>query len=134
MYECAKNLTEVLRNQYRNVVCWHQPAYGTGWPGRWARLIEVDPWSGQEYVAYDKLFVKDVHIIIEDTLPIRYRASDEFRVQMENEIDRAMGSPYVHTWELGDIVVWNNRGTLHSRTSITSGQQRRMWRITFDRS
>lgn len=35
-----------------------------------------------------------------------------------------------HEWRLGDVVVWDNRCTIHSRGSFSSSERRRLHRIT----
>ena len=34
---------------------------------------------------------------------------------------------YVHTWHLGDLVIWDNRSTMHRATPFDMTEPRRMW-------
>lgn len=37
---------------------------------------------------------------------------------------------YEHVWRVGDIVMWDNRCTLHARTDFSAGERRLMRRVT----
>lgn len=41
---------------------------------------------------------------------------------------------YRHRWQAGDVVVWNNRTTLHYATNDYDGFRRMLYRTTFRRS
>ncbi|MFP6815540.1 MAG: TauD/TfdA family dioxygenase, partial [Pseudomonadales bacterium] len=35
---------------------------------------------------------------------------------------------YQHTWSVGDVMVWDNRCTIHRRDEFDDAQRRVMWR------
>ncbi len=35
---------------------------------------------------------------------------------------------YSHKWKVGDVVIWDNRNSMHARTDFPSDQRRLMWR------
>ncbi len=35
---------------------------------------------------------------------------------------------YEHVWRVGDLVMWDNRCTIHRRDAFDSGERRIMWR------
>ena len=37
---------------------------------------------------------------------------------------------YEHVWRVGDILMWDNRCTLHARTDFSAGERRLMRRVT----
>jgi taurine dioxygenase len=37
---------------------------------------------------------------------------------------------YEHVWRVGDIVMWDNRCTLHARTDFSAAERRLMRRVT----
>ncbi len=37
---------------------------------------------------------------------------------------------YEHRWKVGDILLWDNRGTLHARRDFNPEENRRMPRVT----
>lgn len=134
MYRIIDLIPKSRLNVLRTMIAWHRPAYGTGWEGRWNRLIELDPITGLEWLAWDKLFVTrlaDIHT--REILEQEYQ--EEIQAELNEYMDALMTSPgyqYTHHWAPNDLVVWSNRGLVHTRTQIGSGQSRKMWRITFD--
>ena len=37
---------------------------------------------------------------------------------------------YCHKWKVGDLLMWDNRNSMHARTDFPSDQRRLMWRTT----
>ena len=37
---------------------------------------------------------------------------------------------YEHVWQVGDLVMWDNRCSMHARTDFDPGERRMMRRIT----
>jgi taurine dioxygenase len=37
---------------------------------------------------------------------------------------------YEHVWRVGDILMWDNRCTLHARTDFSAGERRLLRRVT----
>ncbi len=37
---------------------------------------------------------------------------------------------YEHVWRLGDLVMWDNRCSMHARTDFPAGERRLLWRTT----
>ena len=37
---------------------------------------------------------------------------------------------YEHVWQVGDILMWDNRCTLHARTDFSAGERRLLRRVT----
>ena len=54
----------------------------------------------------------------------------EGKVLLEELIAHAIDSRFVwkHRWEVGDLVMWDNRCTMHRRTPFDDRQRRVMWR------
>ena len=48
------------------------------------------------------------------------------------EMQREPRFLYEHVWQLGDLVMWDNRCTLHARTDFPRGQRRLLRRITVE--
>jgi hypothetical protein len=116
-----------------SIRCWHQPAYGTGWAGRWQRLLDIDPRTGEEFLAFDEVFINRMRSGNGQFGSEEWGAKIvvHFRNLMATRI-RQIAPYYEHHWEPNDLLIWVNRGLAHTRDSVTPGQERRMWRITFD--
>ena len=58
---------------------------------------------------------------------------DEGKALLKDLLDRATGPDrvYRHSWELGDVVIWDNRGVLHRATPYDPSSPRDMHRTTF---
>ena len=41
---------------------------------------------------------------------------------------------YEHVWQVGDLIMWDNRCTLHARTNFPSNQRRLLRRVTIEDS
>ena len=37
---------------------------------------------------------------------------------------------YEHVWQVGDLVMWDNRCSMHARTDFPHEERRLMWRTT----
>jgi hypothetical protein len=133
LYSVVDEVSEWFEdNEYvsdpNDIRCWHQPAYGTGWAGRWNRLFEIHPRTGQTFVAFDETFIRRIVCKTNEWTPEEV-ASEKVEVA---DIIRNQAQSYEHQWLPTDLLLWDNRGLAHSRTAISSGEQREMWRITFD--
>ncbi len=130
-YEAVSEVRDWFEDdEARDILCWHQPAYGTGWAGRWNRLIELHPRTGREFVAFDETFIRRIKLASSG-----YEWDEERLKSTKVELAlilRVNAPRYDHHWEPNDLVIWDNRGLVHSRTAVTEGEAREMWRITFD--
>lgn len=59
--------------------------------------------------------------------------ADESRALLDDLLDRATtpDKVYRHEWQVGDVVVWDNRGVLHRALPYDPGSPRDMHRTTF---
>ena len=39
---------------------------------------------------------------------------------------------YVHEWQKGDVLMWDNRSSMHARRDFPADQIRLMWRTTLE--
>jgi taurine dioxygenase len=58
---------------------------------------------------------------------------DESRALIDELCDHAENPRFVyqHKWQVGDILVWDNRCTQHARTDFSENERRLMKRVTF---
>jgi taurine dioxygenase len=59
-------------------------------------------------------------------------AQDESDALLNAVFDHAEKPDFVyrHKWRLGDLIVWDNRCSMHARDDFPSDQRRLMWRTT----
>jgi alpha-ketoglutarate-dependent taurine dioxygenase len=60
-------------------------------------------------------------------------APDDGRALLDDLLDRATTPDcvYKHTWQVGDVVIWDNRGVLHRAAPYDPASPRDMHRTTF---
>jgi len=59
-------------------------------------------------------------------------AADEGRMLLDELCDH-LEDPrfqYAHHWKAGDILIWDNRCTIHARTDFDASQRRLLKRVT----
>ncbi|MDH0896082.1 MULTISPECIES: TauD/TfdA family dioxygenase [unclassified Pseudomonas] len=94
-----------------------EPIQGTEHP-----LVRTHPESGK------KLLFLSVHTEVE--IP---GYDPEKGAALIARLREHLGDPrfsYTHTWEVGDIVYWDNQATLHARNAFPATQRRRLKRIS----
>ena len=114
----SPDLTERLRGL--NVVYVHRnPDYNPDPPARHPMLC-THPESGRDY-----LFVSP-----SSAQSIPGLSDDEGRALLDELLSHVTQERFVwrHRWRPGDVVVWDNRSTLHRRDGFDSGERRLMWR------
>lgn len=81
-------------------------------PDRWTDLVQVHPTSGRKLYFISHNLVKHVDDMDETAseayvMPLVHHATAPERV-------------YTHTWRPGDLLVWDNRATMHTATDVTA--------------
>lgn len=94
-----------------------EPVQGTEHP-----LVRTHPESGK------RLLYLSVHTEVEiaDYPPERGQA---LIAKLREHLQEPRFS-YTHSWQVGDIVYWDNQATLHARNAFPANQRRRMKRIS----
>lgn len=91
-------------------------------PDNWTDLVQTHPVSGRKLYFISHNLVKQVDDMDEDTslnyvMPLVDHATTPDRV-------------YTHSWRPGDLLIWDNRATMHSATDVSAyrGATRHMHR------
>ena len=82
--------------------------------------------TGRMTVYVNELMTEEIIGLPEDES--RARLDELFALQREKRF------LYEHVWQLGDLVMWDNRCTLHARTDFPRDQRRLLRRITVEDS
>jgi alpha-ketoglutarate-dependent taurine dioxygenase len=98
-----------------NIEIEYQSNYKVSWAPNRMPLVTVDPYTNQEIVNIQKLWVTDYN----DSLDKLYQ---EVQAK-ENVIE--------HRWSPGDLIISNNHTTCHQRDKLVSIDERTLWRTTF---
>ena len=61
-------------------------------------------------------------------------ADEEAKPLLNAVFDHAEDPTYVyeHEWQAGDLVLWDNRCSMHARTDFPDNETRLMWRTTVE--
>lgn len=128
LYRAYENMPEVLRNRLEGRKVLQVYDYGkAGTPdiGKislddvlhyWQPLFVENPFSGKKAVYVSRLM----------SLRIEGLDDDEGREVLDQICDliEQPDNIYEHTWEIGDIIGWDNFSTLHARTDWPREQER----------
>jgi taurine dioxygenase len=57
--------------------------------------------------------------------------SDALLAQLFDHAERAE-FVYEHVWRVGDVLIWDNRCSMHGRTDFAATERRLMWRSTVE--
>ena len=85
-------------------------------------IIRTHPVTGRKSLYVNRLMT----LFIEGMEP---QASEELLTALFNHQEQAKYI-YEHVWRPGDVVVWDNRCTLHARTDFPATERRKLRRVT----
>lgn len=94
------------------------------WPHARHPVFAEDGRDGRVYLYANELMTEEI-----DGLD-----AAESRDVLDSLFDHVRSSPdrYVHTWSVGDLVLWDNRRALHARREFPADQPRSLRRIPID--
>ena len=92
-----------------NSSCWH-PA------------VRTHPATGRKALYVNRLMTREI-----EGLP---REESDALLQMLFDHQEQPQFVYEHVWRPGDILMWDNRCTLHARTDFSAGERRLLRRVT----
>jgi taurine dioxygenase len=90
---------------------------------RWTHpVVRVHPATGRKALYVNRLM----------TYAIEGMAETEGDALLNQLFDHAEQRPFIyqHVWRPGDVILWDNRCTLHARTDFSSNERRLLRRIT----
>ena len=88
----------------------------------WHPAVRTHPATGRKALYVNRLMTRE----IEDFT----REEGEALLQMLFDHQEQPQFVYEHVWRPGDIVMWDNRCTLHARTDFSAGERRLLRRVT----
>jgi taurine dioxygenase len=90
---------------------------------RWTHpVVTVHPATGRPVLFVNRLMTQSI-------VGLDSAASDDLLSELFSYIE-APDNVYEHVWEQGDLVLWDNRCTLHARTDFNPTEARVMRRVT----
>jgi taurine dioxygenase len=88
----------------------------------WHPVVRTHPATGRKALYVNRLMTREI-----EGLP-----RDESETILQHLFDHQEQPKFVyeHVWRPGDIVMWDNRSTLHARTDFSAGERRLLRRVT----
>jgi alpha-ketoglutarate-dependent taurine dioxygenase len=98
--------------------------YETLWGTTRHELVRRHPARGAEWLSIDRAFFKGFVGADAD-------ASTQLKRRLLGKL--LVGSAmYRHVWQQGDVVIYDNQGTMHRRERVFSSEERTIWRLTLE--
>jgi taurine dioxygenase len=88
----------------------------------WHPVVRTHPATGQKALYVNRLMTREI-----EGLP-RQESDALLEKLFEHQEQRRF--VYEHVWRPGDILMWDNRCTLHARTDFPAGERRLLRRVT----
>jgi len=88
----------------------------------WHPAVRTHPATGRKALYVNRLMTREI-----EGLP---RAESDALLQTLFDHQEQPQFIYEHVWRVGDILMWDNRCTLHARTDFSAGERRLLRRVT----
>jgi taurine dioxygenase len=88
----------------------------------WHPVVRTHPATGRKALYVNRLMTREIEGL----------ARDESEAILQKLFDHQEQQKFIygHVWRPGDIVMWDNRCTLHARTDFSAGERRLLRRVT----
>jgi taurine dioxygenase len=109
-------------NAYTSDTTLRTVSYDDAKSSCWHPVVRTHPATGRKALYVNRLMTREI-----EGLP-----RDESDAILQRLFDHQEQPKFVyqHVWRAGDILMWDNRCTLHARTDFSSGERRLLRRVT----
>jgi taurine dioxygenase len=109
-------------NAYDQDTTTRSENYDNARASAWHPVVRTHPATGRKALYVNRLMTREI-----EGLP---REESEAILQMLFDHQEQQRFVYQHVWRPGDILMWDNRCTLHARTDFSAGERRLLRRVT----
>jgi taurine dioxygenase len=109
-------------NAYTTDTTLRTAAYEDARASQWHPAVRTHPATGRKALYVNRLMTREI-----EGLP---REESDAILQMLFDHQEQPQFVYEHVWRPGDILMWDNRCTLHARTDFSAGERRLLRRVT----
>jgi taurine dioxygenase len=109
-------------NAYQTDTTLRSASYEGAGSSCWHPVVRTHPATGRKALYVNRLMTREI-----EGLP---RAEGDAILQQLFNHQEQGRFVYEHVWRPGDIVIWDNRCTLHARTDFPAGERRLLRRVT----
>lgn len=131
-YAAYDTLNDDLRKKLEGRIARHHYNYGSTIKGDNRGTEAFAAANHPVFVTHDETGRKAIYVNRLMTIGIEGMSDDEATPLLEAVFDHAEDPQFVykHEWQLGDLVIWDNRCSSHAREDFPSDQRRLMLRTT----
>ena len=109
-------------NAYTTDTTLRSVNYDDAKSSHWHPVVRTHPATGRKALYVNRLMTREI-----EGLP---REESEAILQKLFDQQEQQKFVYGHVWKPGDILMWDNRCTLHARTDFSAGERRLLRRVT----
>jgi len=109
-------------NAYTADTMQRSATYSDAKSSYWHPVVRTHPATGRQALYVNRLMTREI-----EGLP---REESEAILQLLFDHQERAEFVYEHVWRSGDILIWDNRCTLHARTDFSAGERRLLRRVT----
>src|SRR5262249_46688120 len=109
-------------NAYDQDTTLRSANYDNARASAWHPAVRTHPGTGRTPLYVNRLMTREI-----EGLP---REESDALLQLLFDHQEQMRFVYQHVWRVGDILMWDNRCTLHARTDFSAGERRLLRRVT----
>jgi taurine dioxygenase len=109
-------------NAYDQDTTTRSASYDNARASAWHPAVRTHPATGRKALYVNRLMTREI-----EGLP---QAESNALLQMLFDHQERPQFVYEHAWHVGDILMWDNRCTLHARTDFSAGERRLLRRVT----
>ena len=109
-------------NAYTTDTVLRTATYDDAKSSYWHPVVRTHPATGRKALYVNRLMTREIEGLPKDE-------SDAI-LQMLFDHQEQPQFVYEHVWKPGDILMWDNRCTLHARTDFSAGERRLLRRVT----
>jgi len=109
-------------NAYTSDTMLRSANYDDAKSSYWHPVVRAHPATGRKALYVNRLMTRQI-----EGLP---RAESDTLLQQLFDHQEQPKFVYEHVWRVGDILMWDNRCTLHARTDFSAGERRLLRRVT----
>src|SRR6516225_5340257 len=109
-------------NAYTSDTTLRSASYDDARSSCWHPVVRTHPATGRKALYVNRLMTREI-----EGLP---RAESDALLEKLFDHQEQQQFIYEHVWRPGDLLMWDNRCTLHARTDFPAGERRLLRRVT----
>jgi taurine dioxygenase len=109
-------------NAYDKDSTLRSASYDNAGSSCWHPVVRTHPATGRKALYVNRLMTREIEGLS--------REESDALLQMLFDHQEQPSFVYEHVWRPGDLLMWDNRCTLHARTDFSAGERRLLRRVT----